>query len=125
MRLSDFLGATVVDQTATHSATCTTSRWSPTDRRSAVRTGAARRRLVVGRARSARASDSTASRSAGPWLLKVLFARRRLHRVPWGAIAAVHDDTITLSISADAARGRAGAGAGLLRSLSAPSTPAP
>ena len=57
--------------------------------------------LIVGRGSLGARLGLDRERVRGPWLLKVLFARRQLHRVPWDAIAEIRDDTITLSIAAD------------------------
>jgi hypothetical protein len=62
--------------------------------------------LIVGRGSLGARLGLDRDRVRGPWLLKILFARRHLHHVPWDAIADVHDGTITLSITADEATRR-------------------
>ena len=53
--------------------------------------------LIVGRGSLGARLGLDRERVRGPWLLKVLFARRRLHHVPWESIADIRDGTITLS----------------------------
>ena len=57
--------------------------------------------LIVGRGSLGARLGLDRARVRGPWLLKLLFARRQLHHVPWEAIASVDDDTITLSITTE------------------------
>jgi hypothetical protein len=57
--------------------------------------------LIVGRGSLGARLGLDRSRVDGPWLLKTLFSRRRLRRVPWDAIGGVEHRIIRLTVRAN------------------------
>jgi hypothetical protein len=62
--------------------------------------------LIVGRGSLGARLGLDRERVHGPWLLKVLFARRHLQHVPWDLIDRVDDRTITLTVTGAELRSR-------------------
>ena len=97
MRLSDLLGASVVDQDGTNLGHVhdvemiadgpTLGPFGPTLRVD---------RLVVGRGSIGERLGLDRASVRGPWLLKVLFDRRRLHRIAWHRVERDADGTLRI-----------------------------
>ena len=109
MRLSDYLGCDVVDAAGAPLGRVLDARLVP-DGPPVGAFGRALRLhdLIVGRGSLGARLGLDRERVRGPWLLKALFTRRRLQRVPWELIDRVEDRTITLSMTGDELRHRTG-----------------
>jgi hypothetical protein len=107
VRLSDYLGCHVVDAAGAPLGRVLDARLVP-DGRPIGAFGRALRLhdLIVGRGSLGARLGLDRQRVRGPWLLKILFARRHLQRVPWETIARTEDGTITLTVTVDELRRR-------------------
>jgi sporulation protein YlmC with PRC-barrel domain len=101
MRLSDYLGREVVDADGqrlgrVHDAELVADGPAAGDGR-ALRLHA----LLVGFGSLGARLGLDRPEMRGPWLLKLVFARRKLRRIPWEDIESVTDETVRLRARAD------------------------
>ncbi|MGZ4677884.1 MAG: hypothetical protein ACXVJ7_09135 [Acidimicrobiia bacterium] len=108
MRLSDYLGCQVVDAAGRPLGRVLDARLVPDGPpRGAFGRSLRLHDLIIGRGSLGARLGLDRDRVHGPWLLKILFARRRLHRIPWEVIDRVEVEhrTIRLTVTGEELRG--------------------